>query len=56
MSWSVNTTFPVRSLDAVKEIALQQNPECSDQFDAVATAVQAIIDDGAVGRGCSLLR
>ena len=51
MSWSVNGLVPNESfgLSGLKEDALRQNPECGDQFDAVASAAQSIIDSGTVG-------
>ena len=52
MSWSVNgVLLPGASLDSGgwKERALAQNPECGDQFDAVAAAVKSVLDSGTVG-------
>ena len=50
MSWSVSGTLPEGTLESLRVSALAQNPECGDQFDAVAAAVQSIIDSGAVGK------
>ena len=49
MSWLVTGTLPSDDVLTLKDQALSQNPECSDQFDAAAAAVQSIIDSGVVG-------
>jgi hypothetical protein len=51
MSWSVSATLPDPSSDVntMKESALSQNPECSDQFDAALAAMSTIIASGTVG-------
>ncbi len=49
MTWSVSGKFPDDDAASLKSSALQQNPECGDQFDAVVGAVEAIIALGSVG-------
>ncbi len=53
MSWSVNATIqggsPADELVALREAALSQNPECSDQFEAAKDATYMLVSSGAVG-------
>lgn len=47
MSWYV--TGGAEDIAILRAKALEQNPECADQFDAAEQAVRAIIDSGACG-------
>jgi hypothetical protein len=56
MSWSVNLhNVPYEQstirdeLKSLREDALRQNPDCSDQFDAALEAALSVIRSGVVG-------
>lgn len=53
MSWSVNGTVNANSaaedLGKLREVAISQNAECGDQFDAAAKAVADLLSTGVVG-------
>lgn len=53
MTWSVSAKVNAGNASEVlldlRETALQQNPNCQEQFDAVAEAVDHIIQIGVLG-------
>jgi hypothetical protein len=53
MSWSVSTKlrhgWADEDVSVLRLRALEQNPECSDQFDAAVQAILMLLESGAVG-------